>query len=82
MTDIVQDSLLAFMRDMRIDREELVLLRRLYDATLSALNDGTIDNKTKVERILDALPDWIVASELRRSQREIELSPPVEGFNP
>ena len=74
------DSLLTLMADLRADREELVMLRKVYKNVLKALNARHPTELKKLEAVCDALPSRQDYATVRNRDRMIELSPPVVGY--
>ena len=70
----------AFMADLRADREELVVLRKMYDGVLKAMNKDHKTSLKKLEAVCDALPERRAYLELRHAERLVQLGKPVKGY--
>jgi len=81
MARVDHETVNKFLEDMRVDREELVILRKFYDDVFAMTKSPPVDHQSLMIFLLDALPMRRTYLALRTEKRTVLLSPPVDGFN-
>lgn len=73
-------TLKKLLDDLRVDREELVVLRTFYEAAFKLAKKPPDTHQQLMEKLLDMLPKRREYLLLRHEWRGVELSPPVTGY--
>ena len=80
MAEYNQKNILAFMSDLRADREELVISRQFYDRLFTLLDGDYKDGEIFIRAVLEMVKVQDDYWRARDAERIIELSPPVDGY--